>query len=102
MKLLVYLVVVLGGVVLSMEGVIVGEFGKIVGKFESSYYIFIMGMFILGLIILFVGKGDLFYVLKVFKWNLIGGLLGMVYLIILVISIFFIGIGVLMVVVIVG
>jgi len=101
-KLLVYLVAVLGGAALSMEGAIAGELGKTVGKLESSYYIFIMGTLILGLTTLFAGKGNLPYVLKAPKWNLTGGLLGTVYLTILVISIPFIGIGVSMVAVIVG
>ncbi|MBS2968464.1 DMT family transporter [Metabacillus sp. KIGAM252] len=102
MKIIFYTAALLAGGSLAFEGAIAGQLGTVIGELESSYYIFMMGTILLGLITLFFGKGNLSNIFKAPKWNLTGGLLGTVYLTILVISIPFVGIGVSMVSVIVG
>ncbi|WP_226673534.1 DMT family transporter [Rossellomorea aquimaris] len=101
-KFLIYIIALIAGMALSIEGAIYGELGKSVGKLESSFYNFFTGSIILGLALLFFGKGKLSYTFKAPKWNLLGGILGVVYLTILVISIPIVGVGLSMVSVILG
>ncbi|MCD7036354.1 DMT family transporter [Metabacillus sp. GX 13764] len=102
MKIIIYLIPVIAGMSLSIEGAIYGELGKTIGKMESSFYNFFAGTIIIGLIWLFFGKGNLGYTLKAPKWTLLGGLLGTIYLTVLVISIPLVGVGLSMVTVIIG
>ncbi|MBM7702885.1 DMT family transporter [Metabacillus iocasae] len=103
MKVVLYVLAVLAGVALSMEGAIAGVLGHTIGKLEASYYIFIMGTFVMGIAMLFVGQGNkLSYVFQAPKWRLSGGFLGIIYLTILVISIPFLGVSASMISVIIG
>lgn len=101
-KILIYLAAVIAGMSLSVEAAIGGALGEHVGELESTYYIFIIGAMATFLVTLFFGKGDLRQLFHVPKWNLIGGLLGVVYLALLVISVTLIGVGVSVTAVIVG
>ncbi|NRG47464.1 DMT family transporter [Bacillus sp. CRN 9] len=102
MRFIAYIFALLAGMALSFEGAIYGELGKNIGKLETSFYNFIVGAIILGLLWLFFGKGNLSYVVKAPKWSLLGGVLGVVYLTAIVISIPFVGVGITMVAVIIG
>lgn len=102
MKSLFYVVALLAGVVLSLEGAIYSVLGESIGKLESSLYNFVFGTMILGVALLFWGKGSLSYTVKAPKWQLTGGLLGIIYLTILVIGIPIIGVGLAMSSVVVG
>ncbi|MTH54224.1 EamA-like transporter family protein [Bacillus mangrovi] len=102
MKVWIYLLAVAAGVSLSIEGAIYGELGKEIGKLESSLYNFAVGTLIIGLVLLFLGKGSLSYTFKAPKWQLTGGILGTIYLTILVIAIPLVGVGVAMISVIFG
>lgn len=102
MRFLFYFLALLAGSALSFEGAIYAELGKTVGQIETSFYNFFMGSIIMGLLWLFFGKGDLSYTLKAPKWNLLGGLLGVIYLTSIVISVPFVGVGITMVAVIIG
>jgi bacterial/archaeal transporter family-2 protein len=102
MKFGIYLLALLAGVSLSIEGAIYGELGKSIGKLESSFYNFAVGTIIIGIVVLFLGKGSLAYTFKAPKWQLTGGFLGTVYLTILVISIPIVGVGLAMISVIIG
>ncbi|WP_339177143.1 DMT family transporter [Oceanobacillus sp. FSL W7-1293] len=102
MKILFYGVALLAGVTLSVEGAIYAVLGESIGKLESSLYNFAVGTIILGVALLFWGKGSLAYTVKAPKWQLTGGLLGIIYLTILVIGIPLIGVGLAMSSVVVG
>jgi bacterial/archaeal transporter family-2 protein len=102
MKVWVYIAALLAGASLSIEGAIYGELGKSIGKLESSFYNFFVGTIILTVVLLFLGKGSLSYTFKAPKWQLSGGVLGIIYLTILVISIPLVGVGLSMISVIVG
>ncbi|XXM72493.1 DMT family transporter [Lysinibacillus sphaericus] len=101
-KSIIYIVALVAGMALSIEGAIYGELGKSVGKLESSFYNFFAGSIILGLAVLFFGNGKFSYTFKAPKWNLLGGILGVVYLTVLIISIPIVGVGLSMVSVILG
>ena len=102
MKFGIYLLALLAGAALSVEGAIYGELGKSIGKLESSFYNFAVGTVIIGIVVLFLGKGSLSYTFKAPKWQLSGGFLGVIYLTILVIGIPIVGVGLAMISVIVG
>ncbi|GIO22684.1 DMT family transporter [Oceanobacillus sp. J11TS1] len=102
MKVLFYALALLAGVTLSVEGAIYAVLGESIGKLESSLYNFVVGTIILGVALLFWGKGSLSYTAKAPKWQLTGGLLGIIYLTILVIGIPLIGVGMAMSSVVVG
>ncbi|WP_411342975.1 DMT family transporter [Paenibacillus sp. WLX1005] len=101
-KLLIYAAAVIAGMSLSIEAAIGGALGEHIGELESTYYIFIIGAMATFLVTLFFGKGNLKQIFTVPRWNLTGGLLGVVYLGLLVISVTLIGVGVSVTAVIVG
>ncbi|MDO3411623.1 DMT family transporter [Saccharibacillus sp. CPCC 101409] len=102
MRYLYYGLALLAGAALSFEGAIYAELGKSIGQLETSFYNFLAGSIILGLLWLFFGKGHLPHVLRAPKWSLLGGLLGVAYLTSIVISVPYVGVGITMVAVIVG
>jgi len=101
-KLFIYAAAIIAGMSLSIEAAIGGALGERIGELESTYYIFIIGAMATFLVTLFFGKGNLKHIFTVPRWNLTGGLLGVVYLGLLVISVTLIGVGVSVTAVIVG
>lgn len=102
MKSLFYVLAFSAGVALSLEGAMYASLGETIGKLESSLYNFAVGTIILGVALLFFGKGKLSYTKEAPKWQLTGGLLGLIYLTILVVGIPLIGVGMAMSSVVVG
>ncbi|PAK39979.1 DMT family transporter [Peribacillus simplex] len=102
MRYISYLLALFAGAALSFEGAIYGELGKSIGKLEASFYNFLVGSIILGLLWLFFGKGKISHVVEAPKWTLLGGVLGVIYLTAIVISVPFVGVGITMVAVIIG
>lgn len=102
MKIVMYLLALIAGAALSLEGTIYGELGKNIGQLESSLYNFAIGSIILALLVLFWGKGSLSTVTKVPKWMLLGGVLGTIYLTIIVIVAPKLGIAITMIAVVAG
>ncbi len=102
MRYIAYIFPLLGGIALSFEGAIYGELGANVGQLEATFYNFAVGSLILGLLWLFLGKGKLSYAVKAPKWNLLGGILGASYLLAIIISVPFVGVGITMVAIIIG
>ncbi len=72
MKLFVYILAIIAGSVLSFESAIYGKLGENIGQLETSFYNFLMGTLILGVLVLFFGKGKLSYVSEAPKWSLLG------------------------------
>ncbi|MGL4675284.1 MAG: DMT family transporter [Wohlfahrtiimonas sp.] len=102
MKVVMYLLALIAGAALSLEGAIYGELGKNIGQLESSLYNFAVGSIILALLVLFWGKGSLATVTKAPKWMLLGGVLGTIYLTIIVIVAPKLGIAITMIAVVAG
>lgn len=101
-RLAFYIVAIISGVFLSIEGTIYSELGKHIGTLESSLYNFVAGSIILFFFLLFFGKGSFSYTFKAPKWELTGGILGVIYLTVLVIGIPYAGVGLAMGSVVVG
>lgn len=80
MKILFPLLAIIGGIAVAIQGQINGGLGKKVGVFEASFVSFAIGTLALLFAVLFFGKGNLLVLSTVPKWQLFGGLLGVIYL----------------------
>ncbi|KRN28108.1 hypothetical protein IV38_GL001558 [Lactobacillus selangorensis] len=101
-QLFCYLLALLAGSFLSFEGTMYSELGKTIGTFESSFYNFFAGSFLLFLLVLFFGKGSFSGIRTNSSWYLLGGLYGVIYLTSLVFGIPTLGVGIAMIGIVVG
>ena len=84
----IYLLMALaGGLAVGIQAVVNGGLGKKVGTLEASFISFSVGTAALFFVVLFFGKGNLLAVSEVPKSQLIGGLLGAFYVIIMVMTV---------------
>ncbi|MDA8227943.1 MAG: DMT family transporter [Desulfitobacterium hafniense] len=70
---------VIGGVLAGTQAPINSALSKKVGSFESALISFFVGTIALSTIVIIFGKGSLMSALTVPKWQLVGGLLGTVF-----------------------
>ncbi|MMZ52247.1 hypothetical protein D1872_140050 [compost metagenome] len=87
---------------MSMQAGVNGALGKRVGTVEGAFISFAVGTLALLLLAIFMGKGNILSVFSVPKWQLIGGLLGALYIFIMVLAVPKIGVGSAVVAVIAG
>lgn len=102
MKILFPLVAVIGGIAIAIQSQINGGLGKKVGVIEATFVSFFIGTLVLFLSVLFFGKGNLLAMTSVPKWQLLGGVLGVIYLVISVFIVPKIGVASTLVAVIAG
>ncbi|SEM10608.1 transporter family-2 protein [Mesobacillus persicus] len=74
-----------GGIAMGIQAVVNGGLGKKVGTLEASFISFFIGTAALFFLVLFLGKGNLLAISEVPKGQLIGGLLGAFFVVVLVI-----------------
>jgi len=96
------LLMLLAGMGLSVQAAINGTLGKKIGALEGALVNFFVGTLVLMLAVLFAGGGQLGDVLRAPKWQLLGGLIGAVYVAAMVFAVPRIGVGVAVMAVIVG
>ncbi|MDO7908913.1 DMT family transporter [Paenibacillus sp. JX-17] len=96
------MIAIFTGALLSLEGALYGKLGEQVGSLEADFYNFFMGAVISLILLIFFGKGNLSQITKFPKWNLVGGVLGVVYLLTLVIGVPIVGVGISMIAIVVG
>ncbi|KXG10782.1 hypothetical protein AT864_01373 [Anoxybacillus sp. P3H1B] len=87
MKWLYILLSLVGGMLAGLQAPINGSLGKKIGSLEGAFTSFFVGTLFLTFVALFFGKGQLVQLLQVPKWNLLGGLLGAVFVTITIISV---------------
>lgn len=85
MKLIFSLLALAGGIAMGIQAVVNGGLGKKVGALEASFISFFIGTAALFFLVLFLGKGNLLAISEVPKGQLIGGLLGAFFVVVLVI-----------------
>ncbi|GED18051.1 hypothetical protein AM501_08480 [Aneurinibacillus migulanus] len=93
---------IIAGALMSMQAGVNGALGKRVGTVEGAFISFAVGTLALLLLAIFMGKGNILSVFSVPKWQLIGGLLGALYIFIMVLAVPKIGVGSAVVAVIAG
>ncbi|SHE51163.1 transporter family-2 protein [Seinonella peptonophila] len=101
-NIFILILLLLSGFGLSIQGSINGTLGKTVGPIQAAFVSFLVGSFSLLLVLLFIGKGNLWEVIHVPKWQLLGGVIGAIYITVLTIAVPRVGIGIAIVSVIIG
>lgn len=102
MILLMIILSVVGGALLSVQAAINGQLGSKVGVFRSAFLTFSVGALITALLIFFFETKHAMTLLEVPKWQLLGALLGVPYIVIMVLAVQRIGTAVATVAVIFG
>ncbi len=92
----------MSGAAVSLQSGINGELGKRIGFIEGAFFSFFIGTVALTLLMLFLGKGNILNVFQVPKWQLVGGLLGALFVTVMVFGVPKVGVGLAVVTVIVG
>lgn len=92
----------LAGMGIGGQASINGALGKKIGSIEGAFVSFLIGTLGLTLVLLFFGKGNILNMFQVPKWNLLGGLLGAVYIAVMVMAVPKLGVGISVVAIIVG
>ncbi|WP_027409691.1 DMT family transporter [Anoxybacteroides tepidamans] len=87
MKWLYMLLSLIGGMMAGLQAPINGSLGKKIGSLEGAFTSFFVGLLFLTFMTLFFGKGQLLHLFQVPKWNLLGGLLGAIFVTVVIISV---------------
>lgn len=101
-NLFMMLLSLLSGLGVGVQAAVNGALGKRIGTIEGAFISFFMGTIVLTLVLLLVGKGNVLEVFRVPKWQLLGGVLGAIYVFVMVMAVPVIGVGSALISVIVG
>lgn len=102
MTTLMIILAVVGGALLSIQAAINGQLGAKVGVFRSAFLTFSVGALVTALLIFFFEPKQTLTLLDVPKWQLLGALCGVPYIVIMVLAVQRIGTAVATVAVILG
>lgn len=102
MTLIMILLAVCGGATLSIQAAINGQLGSNVGVFKSAFLTFSVGALVTALLIFFFEPKQAVTLLDVPKWQLLGAMFGVPYIVIMVLAVQRIGTAVATVAVIFG
>lgn len=102
MTFIMIILAVIGGATLSVQAAINGQLGSKVGVFKSAFLTFSVGALITALLIVFFETPHAVTLMDVPKWQLLGALLGVPYIVIMVLAVQRIGTAVATVAVIFG
>ncbi|WP_202740226.1 DMT family transporter [Acinetobacter sp. 'aerobic (ED)'] len=87
MTILMILLAVIGGGLLSVQAAINGQLGSTVGVFRSAFLTFSVGALITALLIFYFEPKQAITLLEVPKWQLLGAMCGVPYIIIMVLAV---------------
>lgn len=79
MKWLYVAFAIFGGIMVGIQAPINGSLGKKIGAIEGSFFSFLVGTIALFFVMTLLGKGNFGEVVHLPKWQLIGGLLGAIF-----------------------
>lgn len=102
MTFIMIILAVIGGATLSIQAAINGQLGSKVGVFKSAFLTFSVGALITALLIFFFEPKQTVTLLDVPKWQLLGAMFGVPYIVIMVLAVQRIGTAVATVAVIFG
>lgn len=102
MTIMMILLAVVGGATLSVQAAINGQLGSNVGVFKCAFLTFSLGALITALLIVFFEPKHALSLMDVPKWQLLGALCGVPYIVIMVLAVQRIGTAVATVAVIFG
>lgn len=87
MTILMILLTIVGGALLSVQAAINGQLGSKVGVFRSAFLTFSVGALITALLIFYFEPRQAVTLLDVPKWQLLGAMCGVPYIIIMVLAV---------------
>lgn len=87
MTYIMIVLAVVGGAMLSIQAAVNGQLGSRVGVFKSAFLTFSVGALITGLLIVFFETPHAVNLMQVPKWQLLGALLGVPYIVIMVLAV---------------
>lgn len=93
-KLLCLFLVVLGGAAAAVQSPVNAGLGKRIGTLEAGFVSFLGGVLLLTILVVLFGKGNLGEVVHVPKWQLIGGFLGVIAVLVVIVATPKLGVGV--------
>ncbi len=102
MTFIMIILAIIGGATLSIQAAINGQLGSKVGVFKSAFLTFSVGALITALLIFFFEPKQAVTLLDVPKWQLLGAMFGVPYIVIMVLAVQRIGTAVATVAVIFG
>lgn len=102
MTFMMIILAVIGGATLSIQAAVNGQLGSKVGVFKSAFLTFSVGALITALLIFFFEPKQAVTLLDVPKWQLLGAMFGVPYIVIMVLAVQRIGTAVATVAVIFG
>ena len=102
MTFIMIILAVIGGATLSIQAAINGQLGSKVGVFKSAFLTFSVGALVTALLIFFFEPKQAVTLLDVPKWQLLGAMFGVPYIVIMVLAVQRIGTAVATVAVIFG
>lgn len=102
MTIIMIMLAVIGGATLSIQAAINGQLGSTVGVFKSAFLTFSVGALITALLIVFFEPPHAVSLMDVPKWQLLGAMFGVPYIVIMVLAVQRIGTAVATVAVIFG
>lgn len=93
---------VVAGALLAFQSPINAALGRSVGIYEASFISFLIGTLVAAVMVFAIGKGDVKAVTGVPLWQLIGGITGLIYVTMIIVSVGEIGVTAVMVAGLVG
>jgi len=102
MTFIMIVLAIIGGSMLSVQAAINGQLGSQVGVFKSAFLTFSVGALITALLILFFEPKQAITLMDVPKWQLLGAMFGVPYIVIMVLAVQRIGTAIATVAVIFG
>lgn len=102
MTFIMIVLAIIGGSMLSIQAAINGQLGSQVGVFKSAFLTFSVGAIITALLIFFFEPKQLVTLMDVPKWQLLGAMFGVPYIVIMVLAVQRIGTAIATVAVIFG
>ena len=87
MTLIMIMLAVCGGATLSIQAAINGQLGSSVGVFKSAFLTFSVGALVTALLIFFFEPKQAVTLMDVPKWQLLGALFGVPYIVIMVLAV---------------
>ena len=102
MLILMIVLAIIGGAALSVQAALNGRLGSNVGVFKSAFLTFSVGAVVTALLIFFFEPSHTVTLMDVPKWQLLGALCGVPYIVIMVVAVQRIGTAVATVAVIFG
>ncbi|MBD8033364.1 DMT family transporter [Solibacillus merdavium] len=102
MKLIIAFLALIGGAAVAIQSQINAQLSKKVGVLEGATTSFLVGAVALFFLAFFFGKGNFLNVFNVPKWQLIGGLLGALFIVVNIFSVNLIGVAATLMAVVIG